>query len=835
MRLIYERGGEEIAFPLDEGETWVGRKDDCDIYFPDGGLSKRHARLLRRGGALEVEDCGSRNGTFVNGEQVHGRQALRTGDVLQLGKLHFRIAGVGASRSQDYDFVEDESSAGHRRSAARGDARGHGRSADRGGDRSTSGRRPAPGAGPPSRASAHKASGPLAVAKAVRSGEIRASMLEEFPAAPPSIDGESPLAAPEAGARFRLVDGGPAQAWDLTGEAVTVGSKEENAICIRGEGVSRYHAEVVRDGASWLLKDLGARNGIFVGGNKVDVHALQDGDEVQIGTIRLRFELVRPSPLAGLGELLGRLAKDPVGTYKREPHVRIGAAALVVALVLCVAALPAGTIVGPSKPLELTWCLQGTEKLEKGEFQEAREIFRKANAQISTDLQRLPNGLMNLAGMYQDLEKKGPMAFRWGKAEDTLKEALRLPQIPERTQRWIERQLVVASKNRQAYDKLVEAETTAGQASQLGAQRQWRDAIRRYEEALSRYADVDRESAFASRANQQSAQIRDQIFQLAMGDVRERMRAAEPDWYDTVEVIDQVVAYTASAEQRSELRRLRDECETNARDETYYKQATDIVGQRVVTRYPEAQRLLDRIDQRSRIYPDARAYLQWIEADLQVRQAQKAYENGDDRRAFELLRLALQHDVLGREAIKSVSDRNQAWSRVVKAYQLGTQALKERRNQEALEEFQRVVQLEPNRANRFHELAVQQIQHLRQLQSMSLDRKLKQGLDALQNGQWDQAYGYFRDVHQDQNRTPRELQIIQEAVVDANQSRNLLRRAIDSFRADDKQKFLDIWNLARLLKRWLPPGHRDRPAAEKLYEDVRKRLRVLEMIRPNDE
>ena len=41
MRLIYKRGRERIAFPLDEGETFIGRKDYCDIYFPDGSLSKR--------------------------------------------------------------------------------------------------------------------------------------------------------------------------------------------------------------------------------------------------------------------------------------------------------------------------------------------------------------------------------------------------------------------------------------------------------------------------------------------------------------------------------------------------------------------------------------------------------------------------------------------------------------------------------------------------------------------------------------------------------------------------------------------------------------------------
>ncbi len=67
MRLIYERGSEQIAFPLEEGETYIGRKDYCEIFFPDGSLSKRHCRLVRKGEVLYLFDAGSRNGTLLNG------------------------------------------------------------------------------------------------------------------------------------------------------------------------------------------------------------------------------------------------------------------------------------------------------------------------------------------------------------------------------------------------------------------------------------------------------------------------------------------------------------------------------------------------------------------------------------------------------------------------------------------------------------------------------------------------------------------------------------------------------------------------------------------------
>ncbi len=45
-----------------------------------------HARLFRRGGDVFVEDLGSRNGTYVNGEPVDGSDAAAPGDQVQFGQ-----------------------------------------------------------------------------------------------------------------------------------------------------------------------------------------------------------------------------------------------------------------------------------------------------------------------------------------------------------------------------------------------------------------------------------------------------------------------------------------------------------------------------------------------------------------------------------------------------------------------------------------------------------------------------------------------------------------------------------------------------------------------------
>ena len=63
----------------------VGRAADADLVLADGLVSRRHARIGQSGAGATVEDLGSRNGTFVNGNQIHGPTRLVPGDQLQLG------------------------------------------------------------------------------------------------------------------------------------------------------------------------------------------------------------------------------------------------------------------------------------------------------------------------------------------------------------------------------------------------------------------------------------------------------------------------------------------------------------------------------------------------------------------------------------------------------------------------------------------------------------------------------------------------------------------------------------------------------------------------------
>ena len=76
-------------FPV-EGELVVGRVD-ADVTIEDPLLSRRHAAVRLAHGVLEIEDLGSLNGTWVNGERIDGRRRLQPGDVVQVGDVSIEI------------------------------------------------------------------------------------------------------------------------------------------------------------------------------------------------------------------------------------------------------------------------------------------------------------------------------------------------------------------------------------------------------------------------------------------------------------------------------------------------------------------------------------------------------------------------------------------------------------------------------------------------------------------------------------------------------------------------------------------------------------------------
>jgi pSer/pThr/pTyr-binding forkhead associated (FHA) protein len=75
----------EKVYQLKFGVNTVGRLSDNDVPIPDPYLSRRHcAILVHAAGNCEIYDVASKNGTFVNGNRIEGRTALKSGDEIRM-------------------------------------------------------------------------------------------------------------------------------------------------------------------------------------------------------------------------------------------------------------------------------------------------------------------------------------------------------------------------------------------------------------------------------------------------------------------------------------------------------------------------------------------------------------------------------------------------------------------------------------------------------------------------------------------------------------------------------------------------------------------------------
>ena len=95
--LIPERGScAGQTYPVDTTPYVLGRSPDCDlldVFSDDSRVSRQHARLVKILKDLYVEDLGSVNGTFVNGQKIKTSVRLRDGDVLSICGIDLRYHG----------------------------------------------------------------------------------------------------------------------------------------------------------------------------------------------------------------------------------------------------------------------------------------------------------------------------------------------------------------------------------------------------------------------------------------------------------------------------------------------------------------------------------------------------------------------------------------------------------------------------------------------------------------------------------------------------------------------------------------------------------------------
>ena len=90
--------GEAFERRAEGDQMVIGRSPQCDLQLADAHLSRRHARLFRRGDQLLLEDLGSHSGTFLNGRRITSPETVRSGDTVRVatGSAHHRAGGPPA-------------------------------------------------------------------------------------------------------------------------------------------------------------------------------------------------------------------------------------------------------------------------------------------------------------------------------------------------------------------------------------------------------------------------------------------------------------------------------------------------------------------------------------------------------------------------------------------------------------------------------------------------------------------------------------------------------------------------------------------------------------------
>jgi pSer/pThr/pTyr-binding forkhead associated (FHA) protein len=250
-------------------ETVLGRQAECDVLLTEGHTSRRHARLVQAEDGYWLEDLGSSNGTFINGNRISGRVKVASGDRLRfdIEEFDFRIPAHAAApialdesktvyRAPESAAVVAESSGVFKRPGAWADP-------DAMGD-----------------AGIHKT-------KFIDPAQMKqmASSTAPVAAAPSSVDGPhlQVVSGSRTGLNIRLAVGDSGNAeW-------TIGSQADREVQFMDSGVSSLHAKIANEGERWKVIDQMSANGTFVNGKRANVSYLSSGDRVRFGPVECVF------------------------------------------------------------------------------------------------------------------------------------------------------------------------------------------------------------------------------------------------------------------------------------------------------------------------------------------------------------------------------------------------------------------------------------------------------------------------------------------------------------------------------------------------------------------
>lgn len=97
-------------YELDQAVIILGRHPECDVILDAGAVSRQHARIVRRGDDLQLEDLKSRNGTYLNGHLISGATTLSDGDLVRICDLEFSFHTDDSQGLYDSAAIKEGSS-----------------------------------------------------------------------------------------------------------------------------------------------------------------------------------------------------------------------------------------------------------------------------------------------------------------------------------------------------------------------------------------------------------------------------------------------------------------------------------------------------------------------------------------------------------------------------------------------------------------------------------------------------------------------------------------------------------------------------------------------------
>lgn len=276
--LIKDDSGKTTAVNMARDEITIGRKDGNTIRLTEKNVSRTHARFLKKGEEIHVEDL-SRYGVRVNGERINQTRRVGAGDVIVIGDYQLSLEGVKA--------VEDL----------------------------------------PVSPAAQVQAGPAAVdpAKAKKKAELDAAARERIMAAKRELGDDETQEAPlpkqgkdakseapakgekksdeerksKGAGKKRIGAAHPTLVavtthlagteYPLEQETSILGRTGENDVKVDHHSISRNHAKVVVKDGQVRMVDLQSKNGIRVNGEFWEESILKSGDIIELGKVQFRF------------------------------------------------------------------------------------------------------------------------------------------------------------------------------------------------------------------------------------------------------------------------------------------------------------------------------------------------------------------------------------------------------------------------------------------------------------------------------------------------------------------------------------------------------------------